>query len=261
MGDPERLLGSMNASDELERDLLGSLGDVAPPSGAKAETWNRLAVQTAAIATIGATSTALHGAARSSVAAAAQGTKMLAAKIVVGAVVAGTTVAGGGFWMHQRTVAQHAAKIAAPLDRPSPPLPAAMLPPAAEFAPLAPTAVEPAERAAPAVAAPSRAADRPPKTTDDTRARNDSLSLESRMLTDARAELHAGDPRAALATLERLRARSPKGVLVQEREVLTIQVLAALGDRAAAQRRAKEFLDAHPESPHTAQLRRLAADP
>jgi outer membrane protein assembly factor BamD (BamD/ComL family) len=81
------------------------------------------------------------------------------------------------------------------------------------------------------------------------------------MLTEARAELHAGDPRAALQTLERLRARSPKGVLAQEREVLTIQVLSALGDNAAAKRKAKEFLDAHPESPHTSQLRRLAADP
>jgi hypothetical protein len=259
MGDPERLLGSLNASDELERDLLGSLRDVAPPSGAKGETWKRLAVQTAAVATIGAASTALHGAARSSVAAAAQGTKMLAAKIVVGAVVAGSTIAGGGLWMHQRTAAQHTTRIAAPLDPPSQPEPEAVLT-GAEPAPLAPAAVEPAERAAP-VAAPSRAADRPPKITDDARTRNDLLSLESRMLTEARAELHAGDPRAALQTLERLRARSPRGVLVQEREVLTIQVLSALGDRAAAKRKAKEFLEAHPESPHTAQLRRLAADP
>jgi len=260
MGDPERLLGSMNAGDELERDLLGSLRDVAPPSGAKGETWKRLAVQTVAVATIGATSTALHGAVRSSVAAAAQGTKMLVAKIVVGAVVAGTTVAGGGFWMHQRTAAQHATKIGAPLDRPPSPLPEAVLPPAVEPAPLAPAAVEPSERAAPAALAPNRA-ERQPKTTDDTHTRNDLLSFESRMLTEARAELHAGDPRAALATLERLRARSPKGVLVQEREVLTIQVLSALGDHAAAKRKAKAFLDAHPESPHTAQLRRLAADP
>jgi len=261
MGDPERLLGSMNASDELERDLLGSLRDVAPPSGAKGETWKRLAVQTAAVTTIGASSTALHGAARSGVAAAVQGTKMLAAKIVVGAVVAGSTVAGGGLWMHQRTVAQQAMRIAAPLDRPSQPLPEAVLPPAAEPAPLAPAAVEPAEPAATASFPPSRVADRPPKTTDDTRTRNDLLSLESRMLTEARAELHAGDPRAALQTLERLRARSPKGVLAQEREVLTIQVLSALGENAAAKRKAKEFLEAHPESPHTAQLRRLAADP
>jgi hypothetical protein len=261
MGDPERLLGSMNASDELERDLLGSLRDVAPPSGAKGETWKRLVVPTAAVATIGATSTALHGAARSTVTAAAQGTKMLAAKILVGAVVTGSTVAGGGFWMHQRTTAQHTTKIAAPLDRPSLAPPEGVRPEAAEPAPLPPAAIELAERAAPPLVTPSRAGDRPPKAADDTRARNDLLSLESRMLTEARAELHASDPRAALQTLERLRARSPKGVLVQEREVLTIQVLSALGDNAAAKRKAKEFLEAHPESPHTAQLRRLAADP
>jgi outer membrane protein assembly factor BamD (BamD/ComL family) len=81
------------------------------------------------------------------------------------------------------------------------------------------------------------------------------------MLTDARAQLRGGDPRGALATLERLRARSPRGVLTQERDVLAIQIASALGDTAAAKRKAKEFVDAYPESPHAPQLRRLATDP
>jgi outer membrane protein assembly factor BamD (BamD/ComL family) len=81
------------------------------------------------------------------------------------------------------------------------------------------------------------------------------------MLTEARAQLRGGDPRGALATLERLRARSPKAVLSQERDVLAIQIALSLGDGATAKRKAKEFLDAYPESPHAPQVRRLAADP
>ena len=257
MGDPERLLGSMNAGDELERDLLGSLRDVAPPSGAKGETWKRLAVQTAAVATIGATSAALHGAARSSVAAAAQGTKLLAAKIVAGAVIAGSTAAGGAWWMHERSAAQPITQRVAAERLPVPETVTEKRPDPTTVEP-APAA--PAERAFSAVPSPSKA-DRSSKNSDDARSHSDLLSLESRMLTEARAELRAGDPRAALQTLERLRVRSPKGVLMQEREVLNVQILSALGDNAAAKRKAKEFLDAHPESPHAAQLRRLVADP
>jgi hypothetical protein len=48
---------------------------------------------------------------------------------------------------------------------------------------------------------------------------------------------------------------------MQERDVLTIQIASALGDSATARRRAQEFLDAHPESPHAPQLRRLATEP
>jgi hypothetical protein len=260
MGDPDRLLGSMNAGDELERDLLGSLRDVAPPSGAKGETWKRLAIQTAAVATIGATSAALHGAARSSVAAAAQGTKMLAAKVVAGVVIAGSTAAGGAWWMHERAAARPVAQSVA-AERPPSPAPQAVTPQSPEPTAVEPEPAPPSERSFSAVPGPSKGADRSSKSNDDVRSRSDLLSLESRMLTEARAELRAGDPRAALQTLERLRARSSKGVLMQEREVLHIQILSALGDTAAAKRKAKEFLDAHPESPHAAQLRRLLADP
>jgi hypothetical protein len=48
---------------------------------------------------------------------------------------------------------------------------------------------------------------------------------------------------------------------MQEREVLTIEVLAASGDRAAASRKAREFLKAYPDSPHAPQLRRFTGEP
>jgi hypothetical protein len=246
MGDQPRLLGP-NGGDELERELLGSLRDVSSPAGAKRETWDRLAVQVAAVAAIGTTSAAVHAVAHSGAGAALQATKVFTAKVVASVALAGSVAAGGGWWLHRQvsappTVPTAAEPVAFP-SRPSDPAP---------FEPTKETAVpelpppEPVER--PSAGAPGRS-------------RSDLLSLESRMLTEARAELRRGDPRAALATLERLRARSPKGVLSQERDVLAIQIASALGDAVTAKRKAKEFLHAYPESPHAPQLRRLAADP
>jgi hypothetical protein len=246
MADQPRLLGPTNGGDELERELLGSLRDVSPPPGTKRETWNRLAVQVAAVATIGTTSIAVHAVGRSGAAAAIQATKMFTVKVVAGVALAGSMAASGGWWLHQQTVAKPATR--APTERIAPPAP----PPAPTYEireavpPVAPTVAEPVERSAKNV---------------EGRSRSDLLSLESRLLTEARAQLRGGDPRGALATLERLRSRSPKGVLSQERDVLAVQIASALGDTATAKRKAKEFLDAYPESPHTPQLRRLAADP
>lgn len=248
-GDQQRLLGLTNATDERERELLGSLRDVSPPAGAKGETWNRLAVQVAAVATIGTTSAVLHAVARSGAAAAVQATKVFTAKVVIGVALAGSMTIGGVFWLHQRSTAPPI--VHAPAERLAPPAP-----------PLAPApSLEPNETAAPVATTPAEVADRPSKSVADGRPRSDSLSLESRMLTEARAQLRRGDPRGALATLERLRARSPKGVLSQERDVLAIQIASSLGDVATAKRKAREFLDVYPESPHAPQLRRLLADP
>jgi outer membrane protein assembly factor BamD (BamD/ComL family) len=117
--------------------------------------------------------------------------------------------------------------------------------------------VAPCPPAAAHVAAP--APERTPRTVDEPHARN-LLGVESRLLTEARAQLRSGEPRAAMATLERLQTRFPKGVLLQEREVLTIQVLSALGDNASASRKAKAFLEAYPNSPHAPQLRRFTGE-
>jgi hypothetical protein len=249
MGDPQRLLGLTNESDELERELLGSLRDVSPRPGAKGEAWNRLVLPAAAVATIGTGSAVVHAVGRTGAVAALQATKVLTAKVVMGVALAGSTAIGGGWWLHQRSVAPPIVRVAG--ERVA--IPAAPIAPVPSF-----EATEPAPLA---ITTPPRAPDRPAKVVEDGRPRANLLSLESRMLTDARAELHRGDPRAALATLERLRARSPKGTLTQERDVLTIQILSALGEAATANRKAKEFLDAYPESPHAPQLRRLLGNP
>jgi hypothetical protein len=78
---------------------------------------------------------------------------------------------------------------------------------------------------------------------------------ESRRVAEARAMLRRGDARGALALLARTAAEFPNGVLVQEREALTIEALNAAGDSGAARTRAAEFLRRYPESPHAAAAR------
>jgi hypothetical protein len=247
MGDPQRLLGVTHAADDLERELLGSLRDVAPRAGAKGETWKRLAVEAAAVATIGTGSAAVHAVARSGVRTAVEATKFFTAKVVVGIALAGSTAVGGGWWLHERPA--EPASIRSPSPR------------VVRTAPPPPPSIESTQALTDALASPVESSERTPKNIVETRPRKDALSFESQLLTEARAALHRGDPRAALATVERLRARLPKGVLTQERDVLAIQITSAMGDVATAKRKAEEFLAAHPESPHAPQLRRLTAGP
>jgi hypothetical protein len=242
MGDPERLLGP-GGCDELERELLGSIRDVSPPPGAKGQAWEGIAVQIAAASAIGAGAAAAQaatGTAAAKTTALGAAAKALTAKVVIGVALGGTTLAAGGYWAAHR-------RVEPPTVEPSP-----NLRPAPEPIANAPAATVAAD--------PPTPPDRPSRPIDEPRQRN-LLAIESRMLTEARAELRGGDARAAMATLDRMQARFPKGVLTQEREVLTIQVLAALGEGAAASRKAREFLQAYPNSPHAPQLRHYAGEP
>ena len=89
----------------------------------------------------------------------------------------------------------------------------------------------------------------------------DAASTESRRLAEARALLRSNDPRGALGVLDGVRREHPRGVLVQEREVLTIEALLATGDEAAAKARAREFVARYPRSPHAASARRVLERP
>jgi hypothetical protein len=86
------------------------------------------------------------------------------------------------------------------------------------------------------------------------------LREESEAILMARAALRAGDAARSLSLLEQARLRYPRGALGQEREALTIQALAKSGARAAAVRRARAFLRAHPQSPYAADVRLVAAE-
>jgi hypothetical protein len=82
-------------------------------------------------------------------------------------------------------------------------------------------------------------------------------SSESSRLAQARALLRNNDASAAFSALESLRRDHPRGLLVEEREVLTIEALLALGRQEAARTHAQDFLTRHPKSPHAASALRV----
>ncbi|HET9932854.1 MAG TPA: hypothetical protein VFQ35_19255 [Polyangiaceae bacterium] len=72
---------------------------------------------------------------------------------------------------------------------------------------------------------------------------------EATLLEQARRAL-ASDPRRALALTQRHQALYPRGVLVQEREVIAIEALRRLGREGQASDRANSFEKSYPDSAH-----------
>jgi RNA polymerase sigma-70 factor (ECF subfamily) len=83
----------------------------------------------------------------------------------------------------------------------------------------------------------------------------DRLREEAEGVRKVRQLLREKNASAALAELDRLAKLVPNGPLEEEREVLSIEALAASGDRAAARRRAERFLFERPQSVHAARVR------
>ncbi|WP_049949404.1 tetratricopeptide repeat protein [Sorangium cellulosum] len=262
MGDPERLLSAKSGADPLERELLGSVRRVGPPEGAKERAWRGIASEIAAAAAVGVT--AGSGAAAANKAA---GGSLLSSALSIKAaalLVGGGLALGGGYWAlssteppPSRSAGPEQAQAVAP--RASATAPEEPQAPPEPRAPVA-TAAEPAPRPEPRPEAPieGEPSRRPsgPKPTE-----TDLLRAESALLTEARAKLRSGDAAGAAATLERLRAQFPNGVLRQEREVLAIDVLASRGNLPEAKRRAQAFVERYPGSPHSAKLKRLLDPP
>ncbi|WP_437725332.1 tetratricopeptide repeat protein [Sorangium sp. So ce861] len=257
MGDPERLLSAKSGADPLERELLGSVRHVGPPEGAKERAWSGLASQLAAAAAVGVTAGSGAAAAKKAVAGSllSSALSIKAAAVLVG----GGLALGGGYWALSSAEPPAPSHAEGPEQAPAVAPQASAVAPQEPQAPLAPAA-EPAPRPEPRPEAPieGEPSRRPsgPKPTE-----TDLLRAESALLTEARAKLRSGDAAAAAATLERLRAQFPNGVLRQEREVLAIDVLASRGNSKEAKRRAQAFVKQYPGSPHSAKLKRLLDQP
>jgi len=263
MTDPHRLLSDLSDADELERELLASIRQVVPPAGAKSEAWAKLSVQLAAVGLVsvasvpGTTAASLASSAAAPATSAAAGAspawlpgalKGLLGKVLLGVAVTGT---GSALWVHVQR-GQPAPVVAASA------VAVKMSPPPAMTARPEPIGEAPALPVMP-TAAPTPA-ESPLKPSSEA-SREDRLSAESNWLTRARAELRRGNAASAQQILEQMRVKFPNGVLGQEREVLSIEVLAARGNTDAARRRARAFIAAHPKSPHSAQLARFADGP
>ena len=282
MGDPTRLLARASDADELERALLETLHVPEPAQAAQAEMWRGIATQLVAASLVGAAPLAASSALAATSAAtssaapvgataklastlAALTSKALLTKVALVAVAVGSVSVGGVVaWQQHLDVAPRAKSVpaasaparAAGVDARALP---AELPSAGESA-----AASTGEAPAPAAGDCTGAACAPlPASVAEParRARRDLLLAESKLLSSARAALLAGDLRAAQSSLSRLASKYPRGVLLQEREVLTIDVLTARGQLQAARRNARAFVAAHPESPHAVTLRRFLEAP
>ena len=109
------------------------------------------------------------------------------------------------------------------------------------------------------VATAARAAAAPPAASPSTSPTPDGAALaptEIELLRDARLALKQSPGRALELTESHARA-FPAGKLAQERELIAISALVALGRRTAALSRANRFAQAFPESPYRRQIGEL----
>ncbi len=239
MGDPERLLKS-GAADPEVRELLQSMRELAPGPRMGVASWGAMAAKVATLPTV---VPAPGSALPVPVSSAGAGISHALALKLVAAALASTFLGAGVYWYHAAQRA-HASAANAPASAPV----AAQVAPAAisQVTPTDEDAINPAP--APSSAGPGAA---------NSATRGSRLDAEASMLAKVRSQLHAGDPHAALATLNQMQSAFPNGQLTQERDVLAVEVLAANGNTAAAKRKANAFIAAHPSSPHSAKLERF----
>jgi len=278
MKDPSRLLSQTGS---VEAQLLEAVRDVDPPLAARDELWRRMASSSSTadagskklspfaawaarlsakrrerrVAAGAGAATFASAAPLAARTAAGAGTKAIAQLGWFSAVkwiaVVGTVAPAAGMGVHWVVASRSGS---APREVVSPPRPLVeaprVAPPMKETSARVALAVaEPA----PSAAASAASAGATPRRAPGLAASN--LDAESALLRRAREKLESGDAKAALDDVALLAARFPRGELAQEREVLAIQALLALGQRPAAATRATDFLRLHPNSPYADSLR------
>ncbi len=84
---------------------------------------------------------------------------------------------------------------------------------------------------------------------------------ESAMLARAYEELRRGSPQRAVALAGEHARAYPHGAFAQEREMIAIEALVKLGDRAGARARAEAFRKTYPRSSHLPRLATISPEP
>jgi hypothetical protein len=247
-------------SGSIESALLGSCQTSEPPASAEDELWSRLK----ALQRIGAAAAAAGLATQTAVASTKATTKALwVALLKLGALVG---VAGPALVVTAHVVSHRHDEPTILLDHAAPAVHGAVnagadVPTLAGPSPgerSEPVASEPIPTDAPGRAAPGGSVVRGSRPKDGVT--GNALSLleaESRLVEAARARLVAGDPRGALDGIAHVAAQFPHGRLLQEKELVAIDSLAALDERRAMQSRARAFLERFPRGPYTQHVRRL----
>jgi hypothetical protein len=255
MADPPRLRSESGSWEAL---LLRSAPSLEPPTFAEDEVWRKLEVASAVGAAAGVTGIAAH-------AAASAGSKMIGnsiwlsvlkwgALVAIGAPAAGVTAR---VLMHRNT---HETRAVAHTATPPPAAEPANARAAGGSPPDSPQTAPPPERAAVDLPKPGnqqRAGHPPGRAESTTSDVPSALRAESILLGVARGKLAVGDSRGALEDVARLGVQFPHGRLVQEREVLGIDCLAAMGNRQSMRTRARALLERFPDGPYSAHLRQL----
>jgi hypothetical protein len=272
MTDPTRLLdGDAELSLEERRALVADR-DQPSPMGAKRAIWAALSLQLAAPATAAAMSTGAASAAAGTAGVPA-GTGIAGTLTTLALVKSATVgvalgaVVGTGLYFEGRAETPRPAPVAVEsagsgnLGATAVPAPFQSAPRRSDGPPpaAASDSVPPSVSAPPAERTPARG--ELPQAPAARGALPAAPESESRRVARARSWLRSGNAAAALTVLESLARDEPNGLLVQEREALLVETLAALGRRADARARAGAFLARYPTSPHAAAVRRAAGLP
>jgi len=251
MTDPRRLLDG--AGTDLECNLLAADNTEMPDARAKQRAALALAIGTASVWPIAATTTK----------ASKLGQSILVKLVAVGAV--GAAVWSAAHYLHSRSgsnapVAAHA--VSAPVRAPEPPItndPAANGNSGAAAPAVTPTPLDSLERERP-VESPRRASGAAPSAASSA-AQGGSIADEIRMLDAARRAEAGGDSAGAIRALDDYKRQFPRGAFSEESTLLRIEALARLGNRSAARALAQKFRAAHPDSPHLRRIDSILAEP
>jgi len=277
MNQPRRWLDSSGALSPAERRVLVAGATVRVPDGAKAAVKVAVAAQLAAPATLSAggegplphrapASAALKVATRTS------WLKFTAAGFVLG--VAASAAVSAALPLQR---AESVPALANPSARGSPEVVSSMsadptsatavAPAASPASPPPKAAVAFGERPRTAIANPHAAPVTTPSASSPGASASSTTSPqllamidESSRLARARALLRNNEPRAALAIIEDAARDYPAGTLLQERKILEIEALQAIGATAAATAAARDFIARYPTSPHAASAQRALKD-
>jgi hypothetical protein len=218
----------------LERELLKELSAQEPAAGSVERGWAALAAELPAPHA----PPSLGG--EGALAARPAAGWALAAKVTVG-----VSAAVGAVWLGSQLTSEGARSQVAPSAQ------------TAVVAVPQPRVVQ--QDSAPTVELPLPSVESPSPSLGPSRApASTTLAEEGRLLASAHRLVQAGQGNEALRVLGNLKQRYPRSVLSQEREVLTIEALAATGDLAAARALTQKFLARHPQSPHASRLERFS---
>jgi hypothetical protein len=261
MNAPKRWLDEGGGATPGERDLLRSGLAMDPPAGAQAAVWSAILAGLPAAGAAGGAAVKASAGAKAAVAAKAAGSG--GAAVAVGGGILKSALIGAGCGVV--VVATYSVVAPSPPDvRPPPPAVVPLAPEPARHpggrAPVAPAPSADPSAAASAGAAADHRPDEPrapatgtpeaPSPSGEAAAQDPGTTAgdESRLVGEARQALAGGDAAGALAKLDAVAARFPGGVLVLEREALTIEALYKSGRRSEATARAAAFLKANPDS-------------